>query len=299
MAGNSADPGRSVASKVALILAAFTAGTEHTLSQLAYQTSLPVSTVHRLLRDLVTSQLLDRCDDGGYRAGWALRTLEVDPVGPTLADRAPLVVDDLAAALRTTARVGVLDGLEIAYIEKPPGPVAGTSFPNTSRLPLHATALGKALLAFLRPAVVRLVVGSDLSSYTPHTVIRADQLQCALQQTRMRGFATSAGELDVGCAVAVPVFDAAGGLIAGVEVQVRDLASPTLARVLPSLLLAARGLTRELAAGRWHPYRVRPIRACVPAPAGAEQADAIPMHVPARHGYGTRSPTLIGTPEPA
>ena len=49
MAGNSGDPGRTVASKVAVILAAFTAGAEHTLSQIAHQTSLPVSTVHRLL----------------------------------------------------------------------------------------------------------------------------------------------------------------------------------------------------------------------------------------------------------
>jgi len=247
MAGNSADPGRTVVSKIALILAAFTAGAEHTLSQLAYQTSLPVSTVHRLLRDLVASALLDRCEDGGYRVGWALRTLEVDPGGPTLANRAPLVADDLAAALGTTARVGVLDALEIAYVEKAPGVVCGTSFPNTARLPLHATALGKALLAFLRPAVVRLVVADGLPGYTPRTVIRADQLQCALQQIRMRGFATSAGELDMSCAVAVPVFHAAGGLIAGVEVQVGDLAGPTIARVLPSLLLAARGLSRELA----------------------------------------------------
>ena len=245
MAGNSGDPGRTVASKVAVILAAFTAGAEHTLSQLAHQTSLPVSTVHRLLRDLVAAELLDRCGDGRYRAAWALRTLEVDPVEPTLAERAPSVADDLAAALQTTARVGVLDALEISYVEKVPGLVCGTSFPNTARLPLHATALGKALLAFLRPVVVRLVIAQGLSSYTPHTVIRADQLQYALQQARMRGFAISAGELDVGCAIAVPVFDAAGGLIAGVEVQVDDLAAPTLARVLPSLLLAARGLGRN------------------------------------------------------
>jgi hypothetical protein len=73
-------------------------------------------------------------------------------------------------------------------------------------------------------------------------------------------------------------------LIAGVEVQVDDLDGPTLAHVLPPLLLAARGLSRELAAGRWHPYPVRPIRACVPAPAGAEQADTVPARVLARHG---------------
>jgi DNA-binding IclR family transcriptional regulator len=229
MAGNSGDPGRTVASKVAVILAAFAAGAEHTLSQIAYQTRLPVSTVHRLLRDLVAAELLDRCGDGGYRAAWALRTLDVDSVEPTLADRAPLMVDDLAAALQTTARVGVLDALEISYVEKVPGVVCGTSFPNTARLPLHATALGKALLAFLRPVVVRLVITQGLSSYTPYTVIRADQLQCALQHARVRGFAISAGELDLSCAVAVPVFDAGGGVIAGVEVQVDDLAGPTLA----------------------------------------------------------------------
>ena len=294
MAGNSGDPGRTVASKVAVILAAFTAGAEHTLSQIAHQTSLPVSTVHRLLRDLVAAELLDRCGDGGYRAAWALRSLDVDSVEPTLAERAPLVVDDLAAALQTTARVGALDALEISYVEKVPGVVRGTSFPNTARLPLHATALGKALLAFLRPVVVRLVIAQGLSSYTPHTVIRADQLQSALQQARMRGFAISAGELDVSCAVAVPVFDAAGALIAGVEVQVDDLAGPTLARVLPSLLLAARGLSRELTAGRWRPQCGPPIRSYVPAPAGVEQGEPVPMHRPARHGQGTRSPTAIG-----
>ena len=234
-----------------------------------------MSTVHRLLRDLVAAELLDRCGDSRYRAAWPLRTLAVDPVEPTLADRAPLVVDDLAAALQTTARVGVLDALEISDVEKVPGAVCGTSFPNPRPAPAACHCLGKALLAFLRPVVVRLAIAQGLSSYTPHTVIRADQLQCALQQARMRGFAISAGELDVSCAVAVPVFDAAGGLIAAVEVQVDDLAGPTLARVLPSLVLAARGLSRELAAGRWRPRCGPQIRTYIPASAGIELGGSV------------------------
>ncbi len=52
MAGNSGQPGRTVASKIVAILSAFTVGGALTASELARQTNLPVSTVHRLVREL-------------------------------------------------------------------------------------------------------------------------------------------------------------------------------------------------------------------------------------------------------
>ena len=51
-------------------------------------------------------------------------------------------------SLHTTARLGVVEGVEVAYVEKKAGVEPGTLFPNPARLPLHATAMGKALLAF-------------------------------------------------------------------------------------------------------------------------------------------------------
>ena len=109
MAGNSAEPGRSVTSKLAAIVTAFTGGSRHTLSEVAGETGLAVSTVHRLLTDLVTAGLLERAEGGEYRVAQALRSLPTKALGPTLRQQAPFVVDDLAGALHTTARLGVFD----------------------------------------------------------------------------------------------------------------------------------------------------------------------------------------------
>ena len=59
MAGNSAEPGRSVTSKVVAILLTFHDGNEHSLTEIARLTCLPVSTAHRLVTEL---------------AGWGVRS---------------------------------------------------------------------------------------------------------------------------------------------------------------------------------------------------------------------------------
>src|SRR3954453_7972933 len=130
MAGNSGEPGRTVTSKVAAILLALASVRESSLSDLAHQTGLPVSTVFRLLRDLTASPIVERADGGQYRPGPGLCGLSCVPVPPTLVTRAPLAVDDLVGALQMTVRLGILSGCEIAYIERGLGPAPGTLFPN-------------------------------------------------------------------------------------------------------------------------------------------------------------------------
>ena len=67
---------------------------------------------------------------------------------PTVTERAPWVLEDLAAATRSRARLGVPAGLEVAYIEKLPGHRSVSSFCRAATLPVAPTALGRALLAF-------------------------------------------------------------------------------------------------------------------------------------------------------
>ena len=130
-------------------------------------------------------------------------------------------MEDLAASLHTTARLGVVDGLEVAYVEKRPGPEPGTLFPNPARLPLHATAVGKVLLAFGSRSLVRVLGGGDLPRYTPRTLVGPIALEGDLQRTRAHGFALADSELQPGSgAVAVPVFDVHGRSIAAIEVEV-------------------------------------------------------------------------------
>jgi IclR family transcriptional regulator, acetate operon repressor len=248
MAGNSGEPGRTVTSKLAAILVAFTNGRDLTLSELAMHTDLAISTVHRLLSDLVRSSLLERPDGITYRPGPTLRALLPSVYAPpTLHERAPFVVEDLATALRATVRLGVVDGLEVGYVEKKPRPEPGTLFPNAARLPLHATAMGKTLLAFGPRPLTRLLHGCGLTRYTVRTLTCPADLEHELQKARAHGFAVTDGELTPGGgAVAVPVFDVQGRAVAAVEVDVPHPAREAVELVLPALLMAARCLRREV-----------------------------------------------------
>jgi DNA-binding IclR family transcriptional regulator len=249
MAGNSTEPGRSVTSKIAAILMSFTNGRGHALGDLARQAGLPTSTAHRLARELTDRHLLERTDDGEFRVGLPLRMLCGETAArPTLRERAPFVVDDLCEATRRPVLLGVLDDLEVSYIERQPGHHPVSTFSTAARLPIHATALGKALLAFSPSQVVRMVVTPSLPTYTQATITNPEQLHRALQCVRLHGMATSCGELQAGrCGVAVPVLCGGGTAIAAVGIDLPDLEQATLGRVVPALVLASRGLARELA----------------------------------------------------
>ena len=87
MAGNATDARRSVISKLSVILRAFSQGGAYTLSELAEQTGLPVSTTHRLATELAEWQVLERCDDRRFRPGLSLRTLAGSPCCTTSMQR--------------------------------------------------------------------------------------------------------------------------------------------------------------------------------------------------------------------
>ena len=121
MAGNCIESGRTVTSKITSILLTFTEGNEHSLTEIARLVGFPVSTTHRLATALASCRLLERTQYGQYRAGPPLRMIgAVDPCTPTIVERAPCVLEDLAAATKSRARIGVLQDLDVAYIEKRP-----------------------------------------------------------------------------------------------------------------------------------------------------------------------------------
>ena len=144
MAGNAADQGRSVTAKLAGILRSFTSGSVQQLNELARHNGLPMSTTHRLTVELTATDFLQRIPEGGFRIGPARpRPVRPDTAPPTLVERAPHVVEDLADALHLPTRLGVLEGLEVAYIEKAPDHTPVTAFSPAARRPAHATALGQ------------------------------------------------------------------------------------------------------------------------------------------------------------
>jgi len=254
MSGNSADAGRSVTSKVIAILLTFSDGNVYSLTEIARRTGLPISTTHRLAQEMAAWGMLERAEDGQYRIGMQLKAIasQAVPMPPSLHERARRVLEDLAAASpRSTVRLGVLEGLEVAYIEKAEGNHPVSMVFETTSLPAHATAMGKALLAFSSPQVVDAVIAMGLPRYTPFTLTSPERLRRALATIRLTRVAVSRRELDLtASAVAVPAFGAGGGVAAALELTVADPQDFRL--VQPPLIVAARSLSREL-----HGYHAR------------------------------------------
>ena len=250
MAGNSQEPGRSVTSKVVAILLTFHDGSEHSLTEIARLTGLPISTTHRLVTELACWGVLERTDESQFRAGLPIRAIGSRAAySPMIVDSARRVLEDLAAAARTGAQFGVLTGTRVAFIQKRNDHSPVTTFAHAPKLPAHATALGKALLAFSASGVQKQVVAGGLTAYTPHTLTDPEQLRQCLSVIRLTRFAVSRSEFEDGASsVAVPVFGTGGTVVAALGLSVRNLRTDLhLARSV--LTVAARGLSRELSTG--------------------------------------------------
>ena len=137
----------------------------------------------------------------------------------------------------------------MAYIEKQPGPRPVSGFTSAATLPVHPTALGRALLAFAPASIVEMTILRGLRAYTPHTVTAPDRFRRALAVVRLTRVAVTRFELEATtCGVAVPVFGAGGEVLAAIELTVPDLGRE-LQPVMAALTIAARSLSRELAGG--------------------------------------------------
>jgi DNA-binding IclR family transcriptional regulator len=240
-------PPRSVIGRITAILSTFRTGTGHSVTEIARLTGLPLSTTYRLTTDLAAWQVLHRDPDGVFGVGSALRGLD-DRTWclPTLQDRAPQVLADLSEATRQRTRLGVLSEGRVAYAEKRAGPEPVMPFRAGVTLPAHATAVGKALLAFAPQATVA-AAAQHLTAHTPQTLTSPERLHRALRGIRVSKLAISRGELVAGeFAIAVPVSAPGGDVVAALEVEVADQGGDVQV-CRAALVVAAGALAREMA----------------------------------------------------
>ncbi|HEU5037998.1 MAG TPA: IclR family transcriptional regulator [Nocardioides sp.] len=246
MAGNTSAPGASVASRVLAILGAFD---EHhrrlTLTEIGGRAGLPVPTAHRLVGELVAWGALVRTPDGDYRVGrrlWDLGLLAAVQTG--LRELASPYLHDLYGATLATVHLAVRDGNEVLYVDRLAGHASVPVVSSVgSRLPLHATGVGKVLLAHA-PAAVQADVLAGLTRVTPYTVTQPGLLRRQLATVLRDDHATTREEMSLGaCSIAVPV-RRGGEVVAALGIVV-----PTLedrARLTGALHVAARGIGRAI-----------------------------------------------------
>jgi IclR family acetate operon transcriptional repressor len=118
------------------------------------------------------------------------------------------------------------------------------------RMPFHAAASARAILAFQDPAQIDCLLDREGSDrYTDRTMIEIEELKAELDRVRRRGYAVCDQEIEVGVkALAVPVRDASGHVIASIAVvapRERLVRSPRH-RPIQSLQSAAREVSKGL-----------------------------------------------------
>ncbi|MCI2423203.1 IclR family transcriptional regulator [Saccharopolyspora sp. K220] len=235
-------------SRALTLLDAFDKGDgELTLTELADKAGMPKSTAHRLIADLVKWRALERTSNG-LRLG--MRLFELGHLVPSprqLRDIALPYLEDLYATTRKTVNLAVRDGMDIVYVEKLVAPNVPVPHSRTGgRLPIHCTALGKAILAFSPATLLDEVITTGLRRLTPKTTMDPKALRAEMVTVRERRIAYDVEESRVGLhCVGAPLFDRHGDVIAAVSVT--GLQRRSAARNLaPAVLTASLALSRQL-----------------------------------------------------
>lgn len=177
---------------------------ELTAATLAERTGLASSTLHRLLGTLLQRGLLVRPRPHHYAVGPRLWEIgEMSPLSLRLRERAIPHLMRLYEATGENVHLGVLDGEPEYASVLHVGRITGRrSIPTVSRAggrdPLHATGVGKALLATRDEEWLRRYFSTPLERETAHTIVDEVALRAELRRAGVRGYATTREEMTLG-----------------------------------------------------------------------------------------------------
>lgn len=194
----------------AIRLVELMANSAHALgvSQMAQSLGLPRATVYRLLRTLAQREWVNQ-DDKTYRLSLRLAGLfhGAGAGSQALAERLTPLLHQLVNETGETAHFAALDGDRVVYLAKVDSPHPIRMFSQIGwRGPLHATGVGKVLLAWTEERLLSQVCERRLERFTPNTIVGKERLKAELAQIRKQGYALDDEELIDGLTcVAVPV----------------------------------------------------------------------------------------------
>ncbi len=214
--------------------------TRQTVSEVAAKTGLTRATARRFLITLVE---LGYMSTDGRTFALAPRVLGLgysflSGLGfPTVA--LPHL-ERLVAEVDESSEGSILDGQDVVYVARVPGPKLMTLAVNVgSRLPAHATSMGRVLLSGLPDRELDAYLAkATLNQIMPNTTTDKDELRRRIVKARTDGFALVDQEIEEGLvAVAVPIHDRLGRVVGAINLSthvgrydaeslVRDLLPP-------------------------------------------------------------------------
>jgi DNA-binding IclR family transcriptional regulator len=227
-----------------------------TLSELSRRATIPLTSTHRLVAELLARRILERDDRGQLSIGlrlWELASRAPRTVG--LRELALPFLEDLYEATHENVQLAVRDGTELVFVER----IAGRGAVNVRtqvglRFTLPATGVGLVLLAYADTETQDEVLAGPLTKFTPYTIVDPRHLRRALAEVRRTGVAISDRQVtEDALSVAAPIRARGDEVVAAVSLVVAaDTAMP--AALIPVVAAAARGISRAVAAaglGAW------------------------------------------------
>jgi len=239
------------------VLTALQGSRRMALSELATRLELPPSTVHGLVRTLVAHGLVvQERGSNRYQLGPAvlrLGNVYLDTI--ELRSKAIPWAEDVARRTGLAVRTAVLLLDDVVIIHHEPRPDGSRQMPEVGIvIPVHASALGKAMLAFLPEDEKRVLTSGDLRSMTGETITSPDVLREQLEEIRSSGIAVEQDEAVIGeSSLASPIFDSYAEAIGAIGVVIPSDGDVSRHDARDLVREAARSVSRELGAGLWPP----------------------------------------------
>ncbi len=168
-------------------------------------------------------------------------------------ERAQPILEATNQACEETVNLTVLEDTEVVYVLRYPSRhVVSVDLSVGSRLPAFCTAPGRAILAFLSSqAWGDILDRSCLEPRTPFTQTGRGEIESVLRQVKQAGYCVANQEAFVGdISIAAPVFDAAGQVIAAVNIAVpypRWSLAGVKRELTPVVVECARAVSRAVA----------------------------------------------------
>jgi DNA-binding IclR family transcriptional regulator len=227
------------------------------VSEIADRLDLTRPTVHGLLQTLQAHGFVEQDRDSDkYQLGAGLLQLGNSYLDLNeLRSRSLVHAERLAARADAAVRVGVMHGASVVIVHHVFRPDSTLQILEVgAELPLHASALGKAMLAYAPAYAIDDLLAEPPPRLTSRTLAPA-ALREELGEARERGFAREKDEAILGeSSIAAPIFDHSGHAVGAIGVvgdTDRIMARGATRPLSSAVAEAARGISRELGASRW------------------------------------------------
>lgn len=210
--------GTKAIDRALFVLSSFVNHPEQGITEMANNADLSPSTVHRIVQALVQNGFLEQSKaTDRYHLGHAAHVLGQSARESWGFERALPLLERIGGLTGESVNMGIADGTEVVVVLRVES-VQPLRFdqPAGSRISMHCSSMGKALLAFRDQPLPKL----DYQVITPTSIKSEVEYEKELAKTRELGYSVDNQESIPGVScVAAPIRNAEGNAVAAIAVQ--------------------------------------------------------------------------------